>query len=125
MSLSPLDRKVVGPVHYLLHPVCLHGLVGGLTAGVTYFLVVAPNHDSEENVLFNHPDPGKKVDWGEQQVRMSGDHSTSDSLLDKAITQLWGGMNYQIEHHLFPSVAHVHYPAIRKIVQKVETFSIL
>lgn len=87
-------------------------------AGVTYFLVVAPNHDSEENVLFNHPDPGKKVDWGEQQVRMSGDHSTSDSLLDKAITQLWGGMNYQIEHHLFPSVAHVHYPAIRKIVQK-------
>lgn len=28
-----------------------------------------------------------------------------------------GGLNYQIEHHLFPSISHVHYPAIAPIVQ--------
>ncbi|HLP13909.1 MAG TPA: acyl-CoA desaturase [Flavobacteriales bacterium] len=29
-----------------------------------------------------------------------------------------GGLNYQIEHHLFPHVCHVHYPAISPIVEK-------
>lgn len=28
-----------------------------------------------------------------------------------------GGLNYQIEHHLFPSISHVHYPAIAPIVR--------
>ena len=29
-----------------------------------------------------------------------------------------GGLNFQIEHHLFPKVCHVHYPAIRPIVME-------
>ncbi|GAB3916887.1 fatty acid desaturase family protein [Larkinella terrae] len=29
-----------------------------------------------------------------------------------------GGLNYQIEHHLFPSISHVHYPAIAPIVRE-------
>ena len=29
-----------------------------------------------------------------------------------------GGLNYQIEHHLFPRVPHTHYPQIAKIVQR-------
>jgi len=28
-------------------------------------------------------------------------------------------LNFQIEHHLFPKVSHVHYPAIAGIVKKV------
>jgi fatty acid desaturase len=31
---------------------------------------------------------------------------------------LCGALNYQIEHHLFPSVSQYHYPAIAPIVQK-------
>jgi linoleoyl-CoA desaturase len=30
-----------------------------------------------------------------------------------------GGLNYQVEHHLFPRIAHRHYPAIAPIVQEV------
>jgi linoleoyl-CoA desaturase len=26
-------------------------------------------------------------------------------------------LNYQVEHHLFPKISHVHYPAIHKIVK--------
>ncbi len=34
-------------------------------------------------------------------------------------------MNYQIEHHLFPSMCHVHYSKIAPIVQKTcKEFSI-
>jgi len=26
-------------------------------------------------------------------------------------------LNYQVEHHLFPRISHVHYPQISKIVE--------
>jgi linoleoyl-CoA desaturase len=29
-----------------------------------------------------------------------------------------GGLNYQIEHHLFPNICHVHYKKISKIVKE-------
>lgn len=29
-----------------------------------------------------------------------------------------GGLNYQVEHHLFPHISHVHYPKISKIVKQ-------
>ena len=35
-----------------------------------------------------------------------------------ALTWLLGGLNYQIEHHLFPRVPHTHYPRIAEIVQR-------
>jgi linoleoyl-CoA desaturase len=29
-----------------------------------------------------------------------------------------GGLNYQVEHHLFPNICHVHYRKISKIVEE-------
>jgi len=37
---------------------------------------------------------------------------------NKLLTWYCGGLNYQVEHHIFPSVSHVHYPAISKIVKE-------
>jgi linoleoyl-CoA desaturase len=37
---------------------------------------------------------------------------------NKVVSWFVGGLNYQIEHHLFPRVSHVHYPAISKIVMQ-------
>src|SRR5438046_5923559 len=34
------------------------------------------------------------------------------------ISWMVGGLNYQIEHHLFPRVPHTHYAQIAKIVQR-------
>jgi linoleoyl-CoA desaturase len=36
---------------------------------------------------------------------------------NKIVSWFVGGLNYQIEHHLFPRVSHVHYPALSKIVK--------
>ena len=30
---------------------------------------------------------------------------------------LYGGINYQIEHHLFPTICHVHFEEIKPIVK--------
>ncbi len=37
---------------------------------------------------------------------------------NRVVNWLVGGLNFQIEHHLFPRISHVHYPAISKIVQR-------
>jgi linoleoyl-CoA desaturase len=29
-----------------------------------------------------------------------------------------GGLNFQIEHHLFPRICHIHYPAIAPLVEQ-------
>jgi len=53
--------------------------------------------------------------WAEMQIRTSCNWSCSSTFW------LWvsGGLNYQIEHHLFPAVAHIHYPAIHRIVKRI------
>ena len=44
---------------------------------------------------------------------------------NKVISWFVGGLNYQIEHHLFPKVSHVHYPEISKIVMaKCEKYNL-
>ncbi|MEK6608298.1 MAG: fatty acid desaturase [Myxococcota bacterium] len=35
------------------------------------------------------------------------------------MTWYLGGLNFQIEHHLFPQICHVHYPRIAEVVQSV------
>jgi linoleoyl-CoA desaturase len=37
---------------------------------------------------------------------------------NRVVTWLAGGLNYQIEHHLFPRVPHTHYARIAEIVQR-------
>ena len=96
------------------------------TQGVGYFINIAPNHDTLdthfnlEEELAKEAKNGvtEKRDWGVQQVIGSGNHTTDKGLYSSIVTQLWGGMNYQIEHHLFPSVSHMHYAAISPIVEK-------
>ena len=54
-------------------------------------------------------------DWAMHQLRTTADFATSSRL----VTWFTGGLNHQIEHHLFPNVAHAHYPALRPIVRAV------
>src|SRR2546430_15597477 len=36
----------------------------------------------------------------------------------RVVAWLVGGLNFQIEHHLFPRLCHVNYPAISKLVEE-------
>jgi linoleoyl-CoA desaturase len=53
--------------------------------------------------------------WAIHQLRTTSNFSMNSKLVSWFV----GGLNFQIEHHLFPKVSHVHYPAISKIVQRV------
>jgi linoleoyl-CoA desaturase len=57
--------------------------------------------------------PARAPCWAEMQIRTSCNWSCSNPLWLLAS----GGLNFQIEHHLFPGVAHKHYPALHPIVR--------
>jgi linoleoyl-CoA desaturase len=48
---------------------------------------------------------GMPVSWAEHQVQTTADSPPRNRLL----TWYVGGLNFQIEHHLFPRMCHVHY----------------
>ena len=52
-------------------------------------------------------------EWAIHQVATTANFSTGNKL----ISWLVGGLNFQIEHHLFPKISHIHYPAISKIIK--------
>jgi len=51
--------------------------------------------------------------WAVHQVETTVDFARSNRLLFWFI----GGLNFQIEHHLFPRICHLHYPALAHIVE--------
>ena len=36
----------------------------------------------------------------------------------RVVSWLLGGLNFQIEHHLFPRISHVNYPALSGLVEE-------
>lgn len=53
-------------------------------------------------------------EWAAHELRATSDFARNNALLN------WfaGGLNFQIEHHLFPNICHVHYRSIAPIVEK-------
>eukprot|EP00811_Abedinium_folium_P002511 NODE_12305_length_1233_cov_3.825497.p1 GENE.NODE_12305_length_1233_cov_3.825497~~NODE_12305_length_1233_cov_3.825497.p1 ORF type:complete len:344 (+),score=66.89 NODE_12305_length_1233_cov_3.825497:73-1032(+) len=95
-----------------------------IAANASYFYCIIPDHDLFTTVVLNNAqnhsvdanDNSGKIDWGEAQVRESANF-LNGSCLD-IFCYLFGGINFQIEHHLFPSISHMHYPAIAPIVKR-------
>jgi linoleoyl-CoA desaturase len=52
--------------------------------------------------------------WAAHQVETSVDFARGS----RAAAWLLGGLNFQIEHHLFARICHVNYPAIAGVVEK-------
>jgi fatty acid desaturase len=78
---------------------------------VFYALNVIFDHDSYENHVTNEYQ-GK--DWLRLQIQHSSNFLNEDSLW----THLFGSINYQIEHHLFPNMSNYHYADIKPIVRE-------
>ena len=53
-------------------------------------------------------------EFAAHQIQTTANFATKS----KVISWLVGGLNFQIEHHLFPKISHVHYPAISRIIKQ-------
>ncbi len=85
----------------------------GLTLSLVFQLAHVVENTEFETIAL---DETKHVDtaWAEFQLKTTANFAMGN----KVISWFVGGLNYQIEHHLFPRVSHVHYPAISKIVME-------
>ena len=103
----------------LLHPwwvVLPVYLAASFVQGVVLSVVFQLAHCVEE-AEFPLPatDTGRMpTAWAKHQLQTSVDFAADNNLL----TWFVGGLNFQIEHHLFPQICHIHYPAIAPLVQQ-------
>ncbi|MFT5369437.1 MAG: linoleoyl-CoA desaturase [Candidatus Latescibacterota bacterium] len=101
--------------HPILH-VLIFFLLVHVVLGISMTTVFQLAHIVEDNT-FPSPDQNTgEIDneWAIHQVE------TTANFAPKSKLAAWycGGLNYQIEHHLFPKICHIHYPAISEIVQR-------
>jgi len=83
---------------------------GGLILGVVFQLAHVV-----EGTEYPVPDNEGRIDeaWLLHEMATTADFARRNRLLSWYV----GGLNYQIEHHLFPRVCSAHYPSISPIVQ--------
>ena len=55
------------------------------------------------------------TDWHVHQLKTTSDFARNNTLLNWYV----GGLNFQIEHHLFPNICHIHYTKIAPIVERI------
>jgi linoleoyl-CoA desaturase len=100
----------------LLHPwwvVLLAGAFTSFLVGLVLSVVFQLAHCVEE-AEFPVPAAHRlERAWAVHQVETTVDFARRSRLA----TWYLGGLNFQIEHHLFPRICHVHYPRISRIVE--------
>lgn len=95
--------------------VALGFLIMHLAEGVVMGLVFQLAH-VVEGTDFPVPNESGNIEeaWAEHQMRTTANFAPHSSLASFFL----GGLNRQIEHHLFPKICHIHYPAISVIVRQ-------
>lgn len=102
---SPMGWKEI-LIGYLLMQ-----FTGGLIVAIIFQLA-----HIVENVDFPLPDNNGVIskNWGAHEM-----YTTSNfAIKSPFITHLFGGLNFQIEHHLMPKVSHAHYRQLSSIIKQ-------
>ena len=109
---------------YLVLPIIMVGWVEtavgftvlSVTCGFTISIVFQLAH-VVEGTQFPEPDVDTckiEKEWAVHQLNTTANFATQSKLA----YWLLGGLNFQVEHHLFPGISHVHYPQINKLVKE-------
>jgi linoleoyl-CoA desaturase len=86
-----------------------------VTMGLTLSIVFQLAHVVEKTGFEFAGDEAKvlEAEWAVHELKTTANFAPRN----KVISWFVGGLNYQVEHHLFPRISHVHYPAISAIVE--------
>jgi linoleoyl-CoA desaturase len=84
----------------------------GLSIGIVFQLAHVvedtdfPTPNAESNKI--------EQEWAIHQLSTTANFATKN----KIVSWLLGGLNFQVEHHLFPRISHIHYPIINQLVKE-------
>jgi linoleoyl-CoA desaturase len=125
-SVTLVGLKLLGiawlvgvPIYVGYSPLAV--LLGYTIAYMTYGLVICTIFMLAhvlEPAEFIEPDPESNSisdEWAILQVKTTVDFAPKNPILNWYV----GGLNYQVIHHLFPHVCHIHYPQLAPIVADV------
>ncbi len=111
MIVIPILFAGVAWYHVLIGLLMMH-----FVAGFALAIIFQPAHviGSSE---YGSPSDERKMEksWAVHQLLNTADFAQNNKLVSWFI----GGLNFQIEHHLFPHICHIHYPRIARIVEEV------
>jgi linoleoyl-CoA desaturase len=115
--------RLINLMVYIVLPMLAFGPIGGLlifafSSVVTGFVmaVILQMAHVTADVDFPEPtgDPLKiENEWAIHEVQTTSNFAPNNRILNWYV----GGLNYQIEHHLFPHICHLLYPKIAPIVR--------
>ncbi len=99
------------PWYYILMGFLIMHIVEGITLALVFQLA-----HTVEGTDFPSPDENGEIDnsWAAHQMYTTADFARKNPVANF----LFGGLNFQIEHHLFPKVCHIHYSKISPIVEQ-------
>lgn len=106
----PLIFLPIGIGQFFIGLLAMH-----FTSGIILGIVFQLAHVVEETE-HAEPDSDGKMDnaWAIHQMRTTSDFGRTNKLL----TWYVGGLNFQVEHHLFSNICSIHYPALSKILEQ-------
>ncbi len=108
MMLIPLLVLDVSFWQWLLGFLTVHYVAGFVLAIIFQLAHVMEDTD------FPMPEDGSlKNQWAVHQLNTTLNFARTNKILSWFV----GGLNFQVEHHLFPNISHVHYPKIAPIVE--------
>lgn len=83
-------------------------------SGLILALVFQPAHVIEETDFYQPSAEGSvENSWAIHQLHTTANYAPDNRMLSWFV----GGLNYQVEHHLFPHICHVHYRELSPIVK--------
>jgi linoleoyl-CoA desaturase len=103
----------------LFHPVwqvMVGYLVTSAIVGLLLSIVFQTAHCMPQAKFVDIPANAQPLEdnWAVHQLETTVNFAPNNALLSWYV----GGLNYQVEHHLFPGISHVHYPELSTIVRK-------
>lgn len=107
---------IVIPIIFVgLKPWAIGFLAYGLLAGFVLSIVFQLAHTVEDTQFPVPNNITNKLDdeWAIHQLKTTANFATNNRLA----CWFMGGLNFQVEHHLFPKISHIHYPKISKIIK--------
>jgi linoleoyl-CoA desaturase len=86
-------------------------ITAGFILGIIFQLAhtVEETHQAVQNSAGNIEET-----WAVHQMKTTSNFAMKSRFINWYV----GGLNFQVEHHLFPKICSIHYPAISKIVQR-------
>ncbi len=94
--------------------VFMASLLAEFFANLHSFFVIIPNHAAEDIYRFEQPTKGRGEFYLRQIIGTVNYNTGSDQ-----VDFMHGWLNYQIEHHLFPSIPLNHYQEMQPLVKEI------